>query len=437
MGEIMEVAEQAWSGSTGGRHIWRAVNRLEEVAPGTWFYSGFANMTVFDTGDGLVIADPGARNNAREKYEAVRAVSDRPLHSAVYTHGHMDHVWGVEHYAAEARERGWPPPRVVAHELVGPRFDRYRKTAGWNGVINQRQFRGGAGSPSWPTDYWYPDVTYADRLALTVGGLRVELRHARGETDDATWLFVPDRGVLCTGDLFVWVAPNCGNPQKVQRYAGEWAVALREMAARDATLLLPGHGPPIAGEARVRLALEETAEYLESLEEQTLALMNRGASLDEVLERVRPPERLVGRPYLQPVYDEPEFIVRNIWRLYGGWYDGQPAHLKPASERAQAEEIARLAGGTSRLAERALELAAAGDDRLACHLVDWAHLAAPEDAEIRKVRGQIYRERARREASTMAVGLFNTAAREMGESLGEGPTFSAQEATPRSSPEGS
>ena len=31
-----------------------------------------------------------------------------------------------------------------------------------------------------------------------------------------------------------------------------------------------------------------------------------------------------------------EFIIRNIWRLYGGWYDGQPANLKPPSDAHMA-----------------------------------------------------------------------------------------------------
>ncbi len=426
MGEIMDLAEQAWAGANE-RHPWRATNSLEAVAPRTWFYSGFANSTIFDTDDGLVVVDPGARNNAADKHAAVRAVSDRPLHTAVYTHGHMDHVWGADRYAAESRERGWPPPRVIAHEAVPPRFERYRKTVGWNGIINQRQFRGGAGAPQWPTDYWYPDTTYRDRLVVTIGGETFDLRHGRGETDDATWVWVPSRGVLCTGDLFVWVAPNAGNPQKVQRYAAAWAVALREMAAREAELLLPGHGPPIAGRDRVRQALEETAEYLESLERQSLALMNQGASLDDLLQQVLPPEHLIARPYLQPVYDEPEFIVRNVWRLYGGWYDGQPSHLKPASEQAQAEEIASLAGGAGALSARAEALSAAGDDRLACHLADWAHLAAPDDAAVRAARGRVYLARAGRERSTMAVGIYHTTAREMGVELPEGPTFAAQD----------
>ena len=64
--------------------------------------------------------------------------------------------------------------------------------------------------------------------------------------------------------------------------------------------------------------------------------MNEGARLDEIIHTVRAPAHLLERPYLRPIYDEPEFVVRNVWRLYGGWYDGNPAHLKPAPDAALA-----------------------------------------------------------------------------------------------------
>ena len=84
--------------------------------------------------------------------------------------------------------------------------------------------------------------------------------------------------------------------------------------------------------------------------------MNAGARLDEVLHTVRAPAHLVDLPYLRPVYDEPEFVVRNVWRLYGGWWDGNPATFKPAPERDLAGELAALAGGAAALADRALAL---------------------------------------------------------------------------------
>ncbi len=130
-------------------------------------------------------------------------------------------------------------------------------------MINQRQFK--APGLRWPVDYRYPDETYRDDLALEVGGERFELHHARGETDDGTWVWAPERKVVFAGDLFIWASPNCGNPQKVQRYARDWIAAFRAMAALQPDVLLPGHGLPIIGADRVRQALEDGAELLETL----------------------------------------------------------------------------------------------------------------------------------------------------------------------------
>jgi alkyl sulfatase BDS1-like metallo-beta-lactamase superfamily hydrolase len=130
---------------------------------------------------------------------------------------------------------------------------------------------------------------------------------------------------------------------------------------------------------------------------------------------VRAPARLLARPYLRPIYDEPEFVVRNVWRLYGGWWDGDPSHLKPARARDLAREIASLAGGPQRLADRAVELAGRGELPLACHLVETAWLAAPEDAGIARVRADVYTKRTRSESSLMARGIFSAAARENAE----------------------
>ena len=110
----------------------------------------------------------------------------------------------------------------------------------------------GSSDFEWPTEYRYPDEIYRDTLDLEVGGERFELHHAKGETDDATWAWVPGTRVLCSGDLFIWATPNAGNPQKAQRYPREWAQALREMAELGAEVLLPGHGLPVVGAERVR-----------------------------------------------------------------------------------------------------------------------------------------------------------------------------------------
>lgn len=412
MGAVLELAERAWRGELEGTqvHPGNALVAFEELAPELGFLSAFSNVAALATDEGVVLLDTSSLFHAQRLFEELRRWSDARIHTAVYTHGHVDHVFGLAAFEQEAEARGWPRVRVIAHESCPARFARYRLTQGWNAAINQRQF--GFPKPVFPVAFREPDETLRDARALDVGGVRVELFHDKGETDDHVWAWLPAQRALYTGDLFIWAAPNCGNPQKVQRYPREWAAALRKMAALGAETLMPGHGPPILGAARVAQALGEAAELLESLVEQTLALMNAGATLDEVLRGVVPPERLLARPYLRPTYDDPRFVVRNLWRLYGGWWDGNPAHLLPAPEAELARALAGLAGGAGALAAAAEREHAAGRLALACQLVELAAQAEPEDARVHAIRAEVYAERRRRETSLMAKGVYGAAARD-------------------------
>jgi glyoxylase-like metal-dependent hydrolase (beta-lactamase superfamily II) len=412
MGAVLELAERAWRGELTGTqvHPGNALVAFEELAPRLGFLSAFSNVAALASADGVVLLDTSSLFHAQRLFEELRRWTPSRIHTAVYTHGHVDHVFGLAAFEQEAEQRGWPRVRVIAHERCPARFERYRLTQGWNAIINQRQF--GFPQPVFPVRFREPDETLRDALSLEVGDLAVELRHDRGETDDHVWAWIPSLRALYTGDLFIWAAPNCGNPQKVQRYPREWAAALRKMAALGAELLLPGHGPPILGAARVAQALGESAELLESLVSQTLALMNQGACLDDVLHAVVLPERLLARPYLRPTYDDPRFIVRNLWRLYGGWWDGDPAHLLPAPAADLARVLADLAGGAPALAAAAERQLAAGRVDLACHLIELAAQAAPADEGVHGLRASVYTERRQRETSLMAKGVYGAAARE-------------------------
>src|SRR5207248_9262395 len=119
-------------------------------------------------------------------------------------------------------------------------------------------------------------------------------------------------------------------------------------------------------------SLSDTAEWRTLRHDRALGMMNAGATLEEIVRAVEVPAHLVDRPYLQPIYDEPEFIVRNVWRLYGGWWDGDPAALKPPPATALAREVAALAGGAAALMTRAEAHQAAGELALACQLAEWA-----------------------------------------------------------------
>ncbi|MCB9597718.1 MAG: MBL fold metallo-hydrolase [Sandaracinaceae bacterium] len=387
-----------------------------EVAPRTWFASAFSGVTAFDTDEGIVLVDSGLARMGPMLNGMIRMRTQAPIHTAVFTQGHVDHAFGLKAFLQE----GQPHPRVIGHRAMPARFERYALTSGHNIAINARQFGGtvrasqeadhGAdydtfGAPALP-----PTETYETRVDLTVGGVRFEVHHCRGETDDHTWVYCPERGVLCPGDLFIWAVPNAGNPQKVQRYPWEWAAGLRAMAAKEPRTMCPGHGGPVVDDpALVKRMLLESADFLDDIVEQTIEAMNDGSPPHvDIVHRVALP--ISDSPWLQNVYDDAEFIIRNVVRYYGGWWSGRPSELKPPPRDDLAKEIARLAGGAGALLRRAEELLERGEGRLAGSLADYALEADPDSADTQKRVAAIYEARAEEEEGLMSRNLFRSAA---------------------------
>jgi len=383
----------------------------KQVAEGVVFLSSFANVCAFINDDKVLLVDTSVERFTKRVLSDLREnYSKGPVEAIVYTHGHVDHVTGAEEIIADAQSLGHGRPRIIGHSAVAPRFDRYRLLARQNDNINQIQFNLPAGAaPFSNAKLTYPDTTYDDAIETTVGGQVFELHHARGETDDETWIWCPSKRVLCTGDTFVWSSPNAGNPYKVQRYAKDWADALEKMAGLRPEHLLPGHGPALSGEERIQDALLSTANFLRSIHDQVVTRMNEGKWLEDIIREMDWPS--TDKPWLQPVYDHPEFIARNVYRLYGGWYSGDPADMLPAHSHDVAAVLVDAAGADPILA-RARKVRDEGDLQMACHLVDFVRKGQPGNREAWELWRDLFTQRADVERSLMARGAFLSAVRE-------------------------
>ena len=274
------------------------------------------------------------------------------------------------------------------------------------------------------------------------------------------------RGVLVPGDLWVNCFPNCGNPQKAQRYPLEWADALERMAAMGAAALLPGHGPMLLGVAAVRDALTAAAAALRRICDRVLTLINENLPLNAIVATIRR-EGLAGRtgeadeaprppcpPFLRPVYDDPVFVVSGLYRRYAGWWSGFVPDIHPAPHEdlghallaVTAHASGRVLEGAAALQQFVLRIravllgaadpAVADDDaaaaapvaacRLALHFVELVFLhavrrsggsshapvAAPAAAAVRRVealRAALLRRLAAAESSLMGRRVYSRA----------------------------
>lgn len=345
--------------------------QVVELAPNAYYCENFGNIGMVITDEGVVLIDTGSASQPFAALKPLRDLTDKPVRYVIYTHGHADHAANTPPILQEAAQRGDMRPHVIGHVNVSKRMDRYAELYGQNAFINRIQFRIPANMPSYPPTERFirPDITYEHEMSFRLGGLTFELHHAMGETDDITWVHIPERKLVFCGDLFVSSCPNIGNPLKVQRYEVEWAEALEQIVALKPDVLSPGHGPVLRG-ATISEALLVTARSLRYLHDEVVRRLNLGQWQEQIVREVQLPPELAQHPAMAPIYGSPAYIVRAIHRRYAGWYDGNPSHLAASPTEQIAAQVVSLTTVPA-LMQRAEQLTSSGDYQLALHLLDF------------------------------------------------------------------
>ncbi len=241
---------------------------LEKLAPGVVAFTaeGDPNVGAVIGEDAVLAVDARATPAlAREWLDELRRVTDRPVGYLVLTHYHAVRTLGASAFGAE-----W----VIAHE--GTRqWIRERGEADFESETRRfpRLFKDVGSIPG----LTYPNVAFADRLTLEVGGREVELLHlGRGHTQGDTAVWLPEEKILFAGDLVeARAAPYMGDA-----FVEEWSTTtLDRVEALGAEVIVPGRGPAAGPEA-----IAETREYLRTLWETVRA---GHESLKEAFEAAR------------------------------------------------------------------------------------------------------------------------------------------------------
>jgi cyclase len=203
--------------------------RVEEVSPGIFAYiqldgSWFLNNAGFIEGpDSVVAIDTlGTEKRSRAFHAALRKQTDKPVPVLLNTHAHADHTHGNFLFA--------PATAIIGHEHCREEILRANLTA------LKRAF---------PTadfgeiTYVAPFVTFAERMTVYAGDLRIELIHpgpAHTTSDIIAW--IPERKLLFSGDLVF----NGGTPFAMAGSVAGWLEALELLRSLGAERIVPGHG---------------------------------------------------------------------------------------------------------------------------------------------------------------------------------------------------
>lgn len=340
--------------------------RVEKVTDGVYVAIGYAlaNSIMLEGDDGVVIVDvTESAETARVVLAAFREITDKPIKALIYTHNHADHVFGGGGFFPDGVPADFP---VYAHDSTNYYINRFANIirpaiatrsarmfgtelpAGDEGVVNAGigPYLAQGGHSGGTIALLRPNKTFSDSLSLDVAGLRIELIHAPGETNDQLFVWLPDKGVLLPGDNIYKAFPNLYTIRgTLYRDVLQWAYSIDKMRALKPEFLVPSHTIPVSGKQEVAGLLRDYRDAIQYVHDQTIRGINQGLSPDELVRRVQLPPHLKSHPWLQEHYGRVSWSVRNIFNGYLGWFGGDATQLTPLAPAERSAALVETMGG--------------------------------------------------------------------------------------------
>ncbi len=208
------------------------------------FQNNFHFSVFLVTPDGVIVTDPINAEAATWLKAEIKKRFNKPIRYLILSHDHSDHSSGGEIFADTAT--------VIAHEnakatIVG----ESRPTA-------------------------IPDLTFSDRMTVSLGGKQVELIYVgASHSDNLIVMNFPAERTLFAVDI-VSVTRVAYKPLRDSYFPG-WINALKRMEAIDFDILAPGHGP-----LGVKADIAANRGYMSGLYNGVLKGLRTGETLDSL-----------------------------------------------------------------------------------------------------------------------------------------------------------
>ena len=341
-----------------------------ELAPGIWTAVGYAASTVhlIEGNDSLTVIDTTETTSAAENILAeFRKLSSKPIKRIILTHSHRDHISGASVFS-EGQDVSIIASHLFKSDLVD--VDENQIAANKSlmrrtmmqfgiGLTNEERISLGVGPGDRPMQgmgagFIPPSEIIHEDCSIDLDGIKAELIHAPGETEDHLVVWLPDHNILFCGDNWYHAFPNLYAIRgTAYRDFQKWADSLGLMAELKPEVLAPGHTRPVFGQGDVQDVLISARDAILHIMRETANGMDQGLSLDDICASLKLPDDLAAKPWLQEFYGKITWSARAFAVGILGWYDGNPTNLTSMSSHERATEMVELAGSVDALFEKA------------------------------------------------------------------------------------
>ncbi|MET0588067.1 MAG: MBL fold metallo-hydrolase [Novosphingobium sp.] len=374
-----------------------AQTKAVEITPFIFMSRDVSNAHLVTTTDGDVVINTGMPDGAERSLALFKPHRTGPLRYIILTQSHADHFGGVPQFREDGTKIvGGPSFNEALGDMMGLQsFFGARTFKLWGNTLKRDKPMLPVPTPQEVA----PDILVDRELTLEVGGRTFQLISApEGETVDNIVVWMPKEKIVFTGNTFgpVWLSMPFLNTLRGDkpRLVRTYLKSLEKVRDLGAEIVITGHGEPIIGKERIKADLDKMHAAVSYVRDYTLDGMKAGKTVHQLMREFAFPEEL----RIGDFHGKAMWAVKSIWREYSGWfhYEDGTTELYGVPRSSVDADLAELAGGADKLAERAQVRLAADQPLEALHLTAIALGADPDNRAalaVKKAASQLLLDR--------------------------------------------
>ncbi|WP_212696585.1 alkyl/aryl-sulfatase [Vallitalea pronyensis] len=339
-----------------------------------------ANMNLIKGHTGwIVIGCLSSEETARAAIQfAKEQIKDFSISAVIITHSHADHYGGVLGVLDEADSKAlyvYVPQgfmHAVIEENVYAGIAMSRRGLYMYGEILPRDPRGqidcgigkyvSLGNQTLTNrlihiDNKNPKLSYTQK---TIDGIPMQFQLTPDTEAPAEMnIYFPQQKTLCMAENCSVTMHNIYTLRGAKiRNPVAWAYYIQEAIdafGKDLAYIFQVHNWPRIGHDDCIDFMEKQRDLYQYLNDQTLRLLNKGYTIDNIGKVLTLPDSLGDEWFNSQFYGTVNTNAKGIYQRYIGWYSGNPVDLNPLTPEEAGRKYLEYMGGEERMLEKATE----------------------------------------------------------------------------------